>query len=128
MTAINTKIYENNKYKATILRWLDGDTVELLLDLGLRVHVESKFRLGRLNAPETKMYRGVTLEEKQRGLALTDMLKSKVPEETEVLVTVTKKGKYGRYIIELWFDDEHGELTNLNDWLLNEGLVKEARY
>ena len=128
MTAINTKIYEKNKYKATILRWLDGDTVELLLDLGLRVHVESKFRLGRLNAPETKMYRGVTLEEKQRGLALTDLLKNKVPEETEVLVTVTKKGKYGRYIIELWFDDEHGELTNLNDWLLNQGLVKEARY
>ncbi len=128
MTAINTKIYEKNKYKATILRWLDGDTVELLLDLGLRVHVESKFRLGRLNAPETKMYRGVTLEEKERGLALTDLLKNKVPEETEVLVTVTKKGKYGRYIIELWFDDEHGELTNLNDWLLNQGLVKEARY
>tara|TARA_Y100001938_G_scaffold145762_1_gene223222 strand:- start:368 stop:754 length:387 start_codon:yes stop_codon:yes gene_type:complete len=128
VTAINTKIYEKNKYKATILRWLDGDTVELLLDLGLRVHVESKFRLGRLNAPETKMYRGVTLEEKERGLALTDLLKNKVPEETEVLVTVTKKGKYGRYIIELWFDDEHGELTNLNDWLLNQGLVKEARY
>ena len=94
----------------------------------MRVHVESKFRLGRLNAPETKMYRGVTLEEKERGLALTDLLKNKVPEETEVLVTVTKKGKYGRYIIELWFDDEHGELTNLNDWLLNQGLVKEARY
>ena len=95
MTEINTKIYENNKYKATVLRWLDGDTVELLLDLGLRVHVESKFRLGRLNAPETKMYRGVTLEEKQRGLELTDLLREKVPEGVEVLVTVTKKGKYG---------------------------------
>ena len=36
--------------------------------------------------------------------------------------------KYGRYIIELWHDDDEDGFFNLNDWLLNEGLVKEADY
>ena len=125
---IDTAIYKSNKYKATVLRWLDGDTIELRLDLGLRVNVESKFRLGRINAPETKLYRGVTTEEKERGLELTELMREKIPEGTDVLITVTKKGKYGRYIIELWHEDPDDGFFNLNDWLLNKGLVKEANY
>ena len=128
MTKIDTAIYKTNRYKATVLRWLDGDTVELRIDLGMRVHTESKFRLARLNAPEVKMYRGVTAEEKAKGLELTAMVREKVPEGIDVIVTVTKKGKYGRYIIELWHDDDEDGFFNLNDWLLNEGLVKEADY
>ena len=128
MTKIDTAIYKTNRYKATVLRWLDGDTVELRIDLGMRVHTESKFRLARLNAPEVKMYRGVTAEEKAKGLELTAMVREKVPEGLDVFVPVTKIGKYGRYIIELWHDDDEDGFFNLNDWLLNEGLVKEADY
>jgi micrococcal nuclease len=39
-------------YDAEILRWVDGDTVWLDVDLGLRTHVETEFRLLGVDTPE----------------------------------------------------------------------------
>ena len=124
----NSQLYEKNKYVAQIKRWLDGDTVELTVDLGMSVSYDSKFRLARVDAPEVKRYAGVTLEEKERGLILKSMMSEKLPEGSEVIISVTKKGKYGRYLVEIWDHDEEGSLYNLNDWLLNEGLVEGVSY
>tara|TARA_B100001758_G_C18179970_1_gene488925 strand:+ start:149 stop:538 length:390 start_codon:yes stop_codon:yes gene_type:complete len=121
-------IYEKNKYVAQIKRWLDGDTVELSVDLGMSVSVDAKFRLARIDAPEVKKYAGVTNEEKQRGLELKKLLSEKIPKDSGVVVSVTKKGKYGRYLVEIWDTDEEGSLYNLNDWLLNQGLVEGVEY
>tara|TARA_B100000900_G_C20381677_1_gene634838 strand:- start:274 stop:663 length:390 start_codon:yes stop_codon:yes gene_type:complete len=121
-------IYEKNKYVAEVKRWLDGDTVELSVDLGMSVSVDSKFRLARIDAPEIKKYAGVTNEEKQRGLELKELLNNKIPKGSEVVVNVIKKGKYGRYLVEVWSKDDEGILYNVNDWLLNEGLAEGASY
>ena len=121
-------IYEKNKYVAQIKRWLDGDTVELTVDLGMSVSVDAKFRLARIDAPEVKKYSGVTNEEKVRGIALKKLLGEKLPKDSEVVVSVTKKGKYGRYLVEVWFEDDDEILYNLNDWLLNQGLVEGVEY
>ena len=121
-------VYEKNKYVARIKRWLDGDTVELSVDLGMSVSVDAKFRLARIDAPEVKRYSGVTNEEKRRGLALKKLLGEKIPADSEVIVSVTKKGKYGRYLVEIWFEGSDEILYNLNDWLLNQGLVEGAQY
>ena len=40
------------EYKAKVIRWLDGDTLEVSIDLGFYVHKEEKIRLARINAPE----------------------------------------------------------------------------
>lgn len=121
-------VYEKNRYLAKIVRWLDGDTVELELDLGMSVSVRSKFRLARIDAPETRRYSGVTEEEKARGLELKERLQCDMPNGTQVVVILSKKGKYGRYLIEMWHTDNDGNQYNLNDWLLNEGLVEGVSY
>jgi len=129
MREINSRdIYEKNKYVALVKRWLDGDTVQLSVDLGMSVSVEAKFRLARIDAPEVKKYAGVTNEEKQRGLELKKLLTEKIPKNSEVMVGVTKKGKYGRYLVEIWTRDDEGILYNVNDWLLNEGLAEGVGY
>ena len=111
----NREIYESNKYIARVERWLDGDTVELSVDLGMKTSIRAKFRLARIDAPEVKRYAGVTTEEKARGIEL-------------VVVSSTKKGKYGRYLVEIWDEDCDGNMYTLNDWLLNEGLVEGVSY
>ena len=124
----NREIYESNKYIARVERWLDGDTVELSVDLGMKTSIRAKFRLARIDAPEVKRYAGVTTEEKARGIELKKTLEEKIPAGKLVVVSSTKKGKYGRYLVEIWDEDCDGNMYNLNDWLLNEGLVEGVSY
>lgn len=113
--------YENNRYKARIVRWVDGDTVELAVDLGQSVSVTGKYRLARIDAPEIRKKAGVTDAEKARGLALLAELNEEFPVNTEVVVSTNKKGKYGRYLVEIYLIDS-GE--NLSDRLIKEGKAK----
>ena len=78
--------YESNVYKATVVRWVDGDTVELLVDLGQSVCVVGKYRLARIDAPEIRLKSGVTADEKSRGLALREELDGLYPEHTHCLL------------------------------------------
>lgn len=39
-------------YRATIDRWIDGDTVDMLVDLGFRITTHQRFRLIGVDTPE----------------------------------------------------------------------------
>ena len=121
-------LYEDNSYLADIVRWVDGDTVVLSVDLGFGVSITEKFRLARINAPEVRKYSHVTQEEKDRGIELKQTLGDKLPPGHPVIVSISKRGKYSRYIAEVWYQDENGNRKNLNDWLLNNALVEEVAY
>ena len=45
-----------------------------------------------------------------------------------VTVSTYKKGKYGRYIIDIWLEDESGVEYSLSDFLISEGLVESKEY
>jgi micrococcal nuclease len=99
------------------VRVYDGDTIRVDIDLGMSiwVHYES-LRLSRINTPEL---RGV---EKTAGIAARDFLRDKIDGREVIIETIKdKKGKYGRYIAEVWFEDISGELVNINDLLVTEG-------
>ena len=106
-------------YHALVTEVYDGDTVTVDIDLGLNVWVrKEKLRLHRINAPEV---RG---EERERGLASRDWLRAQILGSTVVIETLQdKKGKYGRYLAEVWL----GEL-NINDALVSEGLAEYKAY
>ena len=59
-------------YKAKIIRVIDGDTVDALIDIGFHVHVKKRIRLYGINAPESRTR---DKEEKVRGLAAKARLK-----------------------------------------------------
>lgn len=101
-----------------ILKVYDGDTITVLIDLGFYTYQVQKLRLARIDAPEI---RG---EEREKGLVVRDLLRDILYAAEEVIVTTKKdrKGKYGRYIAEVWADG-----ININDWLLEEGLVELYR-
>ena len=52
-------------YGATVLGVVDGDTVDLMVDLGFQVHHKIRVRLYGINTPES---RTKDLKEKELGL------------------------------------------------------------
>lgn len=115
-------MYAENKYAATVVRWVDGDTVELSVDLGQSVHVVKKYRLARIDAPEIRRKAGVTAAEKEAGLKLLEDLKQEFPVGTAFFISTNKTGKYGRYLVEM-FLPETGEC--LNDRLMETGRAEK---
>lgn len=106
------------EYRAFVRKVYDGDTVTVDIDLGFDVVLQKqKIRLLRINAPEV---RG---EQRQEGLKSRDALRERVGNKwVKIKTQQDKKGKYGRWLGEIWLGDEC-----VNDWLLTEGLAVEYK-
>ena len=60
------------EYKAVVDRVVDGDTIDVTIDLGFKVWKKMRVRMEGINTPESRTR---DLEEKKRGLAAKDRLK-----------------------------------------------------
>ena len=79
------------EYRATIVRWVDGDTVDLDIDLGFGiVYANQRIRLFGINAFESRTR---DLQEKQKGLAAKDFVERMAPNGTQVILRSHKDGK-----------------------------------
>ena len=110
-------------YRAFVQAVYDGDTITVDIDLGLKTWIRGeKIRLNRINAPEM---RGV---EKVEGKVSRDYLRELILKKNIVIQTIQdKKGKYGRYLGEIWFEI-NGEQKNINDLLVAEGKAVYKEY
>ena len=106
-------------YKAHVTSVYDGDTCTVDIDLGLHAWLhDEKIRLARIDAPEL---RG---EEREQGLKSRDYLRELILNKDIFLETIKdKKGKYGRYLGEIWMAENQCEYININDKLVNEGYA-----
>jgi micrococcal nuclease len=85
-------------YKATLIKVIDGDTIDVLLDAGLYISVRKRLRLLDIDAYEK---RG---EERELGLLATDRITELVEGCSEMLVqtVMDTTGKYGRLLAKVW--------------------------
>ena len=97
---------------------IDGDTVDLDIDLGFGVTLSHRVRLKDVNAAET---RTLNIEEKTKGLAAKEWLKKEISREGEWIIETTKEDKYGRILGTLY---HVGDPITLNERMLNEGIVE----
>lgn len=111
-------------YKAKIISVYDGDTCHADIDLGLKVWLKNeKLRLLRINAPEM---RGA---EKERGKASRDFLRSLIDGKEVIVQTIKdRKGKYGRYLAEIWIEDAAQQWINVNDLMVADGFAEYKDY
>ena len=111
-------------YRALVTEVYDGDTCTLDIDLGLSSWIRGeKIRLYRINAPEI---RGA---ERPAGLLSRDFLRSKILDKEVLIETVKdKKGKYGRYLADIWLRHEDGTWINVNDLLVQQGYAVYKDY
>jgi micrococcal nuclease len=104
------------EYRATLDRVVDGDTVDLNIDLGFHVWFNStRVRLRRVDTPEK---RTSDLLEKHFGYIATDFVLDKLINAKKIVVRTVIDGrqdKYGRILGEITVDDEE---VSLNDQLI----------
>jgi micrococcal nuclease len=111
------------EYKARVTRVVDGDTLDLRIDLGFSISVEIRARLSGVDTPETYgVKKGCA--EYLAGKRATEFVEAWL-ESPEVVVRSRKNstGKYGRWIVEVFNEREE----SLNEALLQSGLAKPYR-
>lgn len=103
------------EYNAKILRVVDGDTIEVELDLGFHLKYKNVIRLARINADEL---RDVDPEKRSNAKKAKEYLTVLLPKDTSVVVLSKSLDKYGRILGEVLFNQ-----LNVVDKLLEEKLV-----
>lgn len=98
------------QYNATVNRWIDGDTVELTVDLGFHLTYRDHFRLSGVDTPE----RG-----RPGFKEATAFCERLAPAGSEVIAVTTKGDKYGRWLTLLTGDVG----PSINAQLLESGLA-----
>ena len=109
-----------------INRVLDGDTLDVTIDLGFDLYKKERVRVAGVDTPEK---RTKNLEEKALGIEATNWLKEKLEgaingdDELSVRTElVGGVGKYGRLLGWLYIGDE---LLSLNEQMITEGYAHE---
>jgi len=102
------------KYRCVIVRVVDGDTVDVDIDLGFGIWLKKqRIRLFGVDTPESRTR---DLEEKKYGLLAKEFVKSYLQKDSEqILQTKTdERGKFGRILGEFVADD-----TTVNQLLID---------
>ena len=101
------------EYSCTVERVVDGDTIDVVLDLGFDIFYKSRVRLYGIDTPESRTR---NKDEKARGKMAGSFLKEAI-EDGEKVVIQTKlkdsKGKYGRVLGDVVVDG-----VNINELMV----------
>ena len=113
-------------YRAKLVKIVDGDTIDALIDVGFDIWFKKRIRYMGIDTWESRTR---DLEEKKKGLAAKERNK-------ELLEKVSSKpgffrlkshgvGKYGRVLGELFIEDIEGKQYSINEQLKIEGHAYE---
>jgi micrococcal nuclease len=108
-------------YRCKINKVLDGDTVEIDLDLGFNIILANqKVRLSGIDTPES---RTTNKEEKERGLLSKKKLSEKLSvgswQTIQTLKADSNDDKFGRILGVFIMEDG----TSLNQWLIDNNYA-----
>lgn len=114
------------QYKAKVDRVVDGDTLDLIIDLGFKITTHQRIRLAGIDTPETYNVKKDS-DEYQKGKAATQFVESRLADNNnEVIIETTKlTGKFGRYIGTIRLADNE---MSLNEELVDKGFAVWAVY
>lgn len=110
------------RYNAVVQRWVDGDTVDMRVDVGFHIAYEDRFRLLWLNTPERG--RPGYLEATARVKELAPPGRMVVMQCVKVAPFKVDQDKYGRYLALVYPVDRYDGFT-INEILALEGLGVE---
>lgn len=101
------------EYNCEVKRIVDGDTVDVVIDLGFDIHYSSRVRLYGIDTPESRTR---NKDEKVRGLMSKKYLTDALSKGQVVIKThKDKKGKFGRVLGEMYVADKNINLMMVDD-------------
>ena len=106
------------EYGCTVERVVDGDTIDVILDLGFDIRFKSRVRLYGIDTPESRTR---NKDEKVRGKMAGAFLKEAVENGAKVVIETKLKdsrGKYGRVLGNVVVDG-----ININEALIKNFLA-----
>jgi micrococcal nuclease len=99
---------------------VDGDTIDVVIDLGFDILFASRVRLAGIDTPES---RTTNKAEKTLGLESKDYLKKYLKDAKSVVIKTEKMNsseKYGRILGWIYVN---GDTESLNDKMINDGYA-----
>ena len=111
-------MYEYHVKKVTNV--VDGDTIDVDIDLGFDISFSSRVRLAGIDTPES---RTTDKAEKVLGLEAKEYVKSKIKDAKEVIIKTEKMDsseKYGRILGWVYLD---GSKVSINEQMIAEGYA-----
>jgi micrococcal nuclease len=99
---------------------VDGDTIDVLIDLGFDILFQSRVRLAGIDTPES---RTKDLKEKALGLESKEYLKKALKDAKSVVIKTEKMNsteKFGRILGWIYVN---GDTVSLNDMMINDGYA-----
>ena len=111
------------EYNATLIKVLDGDTIDCWIDLGFDLKIKKRVRYMGIDTWESRTR---DLEEKKKGLAAKARNKELLESGTFKLVS-HGTGKFGRVLGEVFIEilEPARRLESVNQILIDEGHAYE---
>ncbi|OYT15999.1 MAG: hypothetical protein B7C24_10150 [Bacteroidetes bacterium 4572_77] len=111
------------RYTAEVIRIVDGDTFDLVTDLGFNLKCKQRFRLQGIDTPET--WRPQTEKELKHGQSATKFVNTVMPVGSFVTIDTYKDSSiYGRYGVQITLSDGN----DLAALLITRGFAKKDFY
>ena len=101
------------EYKFKLDRVVDGDTIDIVIDLGFSILNKCRVRLFGIDTPESRTR---DLDEKARGKLAKDFLSFSLASSDEHVIktSVDGKGKFGRVLGEIYCDGKNINLLMID--------------
>jgi len=108
------------EYKCRVERVVDGDTVDVFIDLGFDVVLcNQRIRLYGIDTPESRTR---DKQEKIYGKAASKFLTGILGDDCIIRTRRDARGKYGRILGEFIVRDEDGNDINVNEFMIENHL------
>jgi len=113
-------------YKALVTKVIDGDTIDVMIDLGFETYTKARLRFSVADTPEIHGVKK-TSEEYKEGMEAKNFVVDKILDQKVIIKTEIdkdgsdKKGTFKRYLATIYYGDEH---IDLNAELLEIGLAE----
>ena len=112
------------EYIAEVDRVVDGDTLDLIINLGFKMTTNQRIRLAHVDTPETWRVKRES-EEYKKGMEAKQFVEKRLADNNNQIRLRTYKhtGRYGRYIGEILLEDSD---ISLNEELVQKGLAEKV--
>lgn len=113
-------------YTGNVLKVIDGDTFDVMIDLGFDIHFKARVRLYGVNTPES---RTKDAAEKEMGLKAKSFTQDWLSNHSTVFIktVIDKNEKYGRVLAEIYSSADVTSPTTacLNKDIIEAGFARE---
>ena len=99
-------------------RVVDGDTIDISIDLGFDLTKKERVRLAGIDTPEK---RTKEQKEKEMGYQATEFLEMHLMEAKKLTVKTEKEGKFGRMLG--WLYKSETDTTSINQIMIDKGYA-----